>query len=196
MSANHEITALLGEWANGSQQALDDVTSRVYKELRQLAARYLRNERPGHTLEPTALVHEAYVRLLEQENVPCVENRSHFFGIAAHLMREVLVDHARRHATSKRRGRKVSVHEGICFADTPNTDLLALDAALNVLQQLDARKCKVIELRYFGGLALKEIAATLDLSSKTVQRDLLFAEAWLHRRMKEEAVTSRIEGTG
>lgn len=184
MSAGHEITALLARWASGDQQALDEVTERLYKELRQLAKGYLRRERPDHSLPPTAVVNEAYVRLLGQKESPFCENRSQFFAIAAHLMRQILVDHARRRQTLKRGGRKVSLDEAIRLPDGQNADLLALDVALKALEQLDARKCQAVEWRYFGGLSIDEIAAALNLSTKTVRRDLAFAEAWLRHQIK------------
>ncbi len=184
MSASHGITALLGEWAKGDAQALDDLTSHVYAELRKLAAAYLRKERPDHSLQPTALVHEAYVRLMAQNEPPDCENRSQFFAIAARLMRQILVDHARRRQSIKRAVHKVPLEEAISLPGGRIADLLTLDEAMNALQELDPRKCKAIELRYFGGLSSKEIAEMLDLSAKTVSRDLTFAEAWLYRRMR------------
>jgi RNA polymerase sigma-70 factor, ECF subfamily len=183
MPADHAVTQLLVEWARGNQQALERLTPLVYAELRRLAAAYLRNERPDHTLQPTALVHEAYLRLVDQQN-PSWENRSHFFGVAAHLMRQVLVDHARRRQAGKRAGRNVSLEETLSFAQEPGTHLVALDDALCALENLDARKCKAIELRYFGGLSMEEIAKTLDVSPVTVRRDLRMAEAWLHQEMR------------
>jgi RNA polymerase sigma-70 factor, ECF subfamily len=134
-------------------------------------------------LQPTALVHEAYMRLVDQQNRTW-QSRSHFFGIAAHLMRQILVDHARRHQAGKRAGRKVSLNEAVGLARDGEVDLLALDAALDKLAQLDARKCQSIELRYFGGLAMDEIARTLEVSLVTVRRDLRMAEAWLHSEMQ------------
>jgi RNA polymerase sigma factor (TIGR02999 family) len=186
MSASHEVTALLRRWGNGDQQALEDLTGRVYAELGQLAAGYLRKERPGHTLQPTALVNEAYVRLLDQTQPPSCQNRSHFFGIAAQLMRQILVDHARKRQAAKRNGRKVSLDEAIDLPDGRSADLIALDQSLKTLEEVDARKCKAVELRYFAGLSVEEIAEMLELSAKTVRRDLAFAEAWLHRQIRGE----------
>lgn len=185
MSAGANITALLARWASGSQQALDDLTPCVYAELRQLAASYLRKERSDHTLQPTALVNEAYLRLVDQKETPSFQNRSHFFAIAARLMRQILVDHARRRQTGKRAGRKVPLDEAMGLPSGRSADLLALDKGLKALEELDPRKCKVIELRYFGGLSIKEIADMLDLSSKTISRDLMLAEAWLYRQMQD-----------
>jgi RNA polymerase sigma-70 factor, ECF subfamily len=185
MSDPHELTLLLAKWAKGNQQALDELTPLVYRELRQLAASYLRKERIGHTLQPTALVHEAYVRLVDQTN-PTWQSRSHFFGVAARLMRQILVDHARRKQAGKRAGIKVPLDEAISFQQERSRDFLALDSGLTALEKLDARKCKAIELRYFGGLSMDEIAQTLDVSPITVRRDLRMAEAWLHQEMRNK----------
>jgi len=183
MSAPHEVTRLLADWANGNQQALDELTPLVYKELRQLAASYLRKERQGHTLQPTALVHEAYLRLVDQTN-PNWQNRSHFFGVAARLMRQILVDHARRKHAGKRAGLKVSLEDAASFRQEQSRDLVALDTGLTALEKIDPRKCKAIELRYFGGFSMEEIAQALEVSPITVRRDLRMAEAWLHREMQ------------
>jgi RNA polymerase sigma-70 factor (ECF subfamily) len=185
MSDTHEVTQLLAKWANGNRQALDELTPLVYKELHQLAASYLRKERPGHTLQPTALVHEAYLRLVDQSS-PAWQNRSHFFGVAARLMRQILVDHARRRRAGKRAGSKVKVSfdEALSFQDDRSRDLLALDSGLNALEKLDPRKCKAVELRYFGGLSMNEITQVLDVSAITVRRDLKMAEAWLHHEIQ------------
>ena len=183
MSSAHEVTLLLAEWANGNQQALDELTPLVYRELRQLAASYLRKERLGHTLQPTALVHEAYVRLVDQAN-PNWQSRSHFFGVAARLMRQILVDHARRKQAGKRAVIKVPLDEAVSFRHERSRDLMALDNGLNALEKLDPRKCKAVELRYFGGLSMEEIAEALEVSAITVRRDLRMAEAWLHQEMQ------------
>ena len=183
MASSHEVTQLLGEWANGNQQALDRLTPLVYGELRQLAAAYLRKERPDHTLQPTALVHEAYLRLVDQQN-PSWRDRSHFFGVAARLMRQILVDHARRRQSSKRRGHNMSLEETVSFARERSADLVALDDSLSALEKLDPRKCRAVELRYFGGLAMEEIAQALEVSPVTVRRDLRMAEAWLYQQMR------------
>jgi RNA polymerase sigma-70 factor (ECF subfamily) len=141
MSDTHEATLLLAEWAKGNEQALDDLTPLVYRELRQLAASYLRKERQGHTLQPTALVHEAYLRLVDQAN-PSWQNRSHFYGVAARLMRQILVDHARRKHAGKRGGMKVSLDEALSFQKERSRDLVALDSGLNAFEKIDPRKCK------------------------------------------------------
>ena len=185
MSDAHEVTLLLAEWAKGNQKALDDLTRLVYRELRRLAASYLRKERQGHTLQPTALVHEAYVRLVDQTN-PTWQSRSHFFGVAARLMRQILVDHARRKQAGKRAGIKVPFDEAVSFRRERRRDLVALDSALTELEKIDPRKCKAVELRYFGGLSMEEIAQTLEVSEITVRRDLRMTEAWLRQEMKKE----------
>jgi RNA polymerase sigma factor (TIGR02999 family) len=187
MSANHEVTRLLIEWANGNQQALDELTPLVYRELRQLAASCLRKEREGHTLQPTALVHEAYLRLVNIKN-PDWQSRSHFFGIAARLMRQILVDHARSRHAGKRVGQRVSLEEAVSFQRERSNALLALDSGLNALEKVDPRKCKAVELRYFGGLSMDEIAQALDVSPVTVRRDLRMAKAWLHHEMESGQV--------
>jgi RNA polymerase sigma factor (TIGR02999 family) len=182
MSATHDVTQLLVEWANGDKQALDDLTPLVYKELRRLAASHLRKERSSHTLQPTALVHEAYLRLVDQKN-PDWQNRSHFFGVASQLMRRILVDHARKRQADKRAVQRVSLEDAVSFQKERSRELLALDAGLISLEKLDPRKCRAVELRYFGGLSMEEIAQTLDISAVTVRRDLRMAEAWLNREM-------------
>ena len=185
MSSTHQVTLLLAEWAKGSAKALNELTPLVYSELHQLAASYLRKERHGHTLQPTALVHEAYLRLVDQTS-PNWQNRSHFYGVAARLMRQILVDHARRRHAGKRMGSsvKVSLDKSLGFQKERPEDLLALDISLSALEKIDARKCKAVELRYFGGLSLDEIAQALDVSVITVRRDLKMAEAWLQREMQ------------
>jgi len=183
LTNTHEVTRLLGEWAKGNPQALGDLTPLVYRELRQLAASYLRKELPGHTLQPTALVHEAYLRLVDQKN-PEWEGRSHFFGVAAHLMRQILVDHARKRQAGKRAVLKVSLEEAVSFQPERSPDLVALDSGLRELEKLDPRKCKAVELRYFGGLSTDEIAQTLAVSPVTARRDLRMAEAWLRHEMR------------
>jgi len=183
MPTTHDVTRLLDRWASGDEKALADLTPLVYRELRQLAAGYLRKERNGHTLQPTALVHEAYLRLVEQ-NRPDWENRSHFFGVAARLMRQILVDHARRRNAGKRAGLSVPLEGAVTFRQERSRDLLALDTGLTALEKLDARKCKAVELRYFGGFSMDEIAQALEVSPITVRRDLRMAEAWLQKEMQ------------
>lgn len=183
MSAAHEVTQLLGEWATGDPEALERLIPLVYGELRQLAAGYLRYERPDHTLQPTALVHEAYLRLVNQQNRSW-QNRSHFYGVAARLMRRILVDHARRRQAGRRAGRVVPLEETVSFAQEHRVELVALDDALLALEKLDARKCKAVELRYFGGLSVEETAQALEVSPITARRDLRMAETWLYHQMR------------
>jgi RNA polymerase sigma-70 factor (ECF subfamily) len=183
MSDAHEVTQLLAEWGKGNHKALDDLTPLVYRELRKLAASYLRKERLGHTLQPTALVHEAYLRLVDQTN-PNWQNRSHFYGVAARLMRQILVDHARRNQAGKRAGIKVPLDQAVSFQQDRSSDLVALDTGLTALEKIDPRKCKAVELRYFGGLSMEEIAQSLEVSAVTVRRDLRMAEAWLNNQMQ------------
>ena len=188
LSASHDVTVLLGQWANGDERALEDLTPLVYKELRRLAARHLRQERKSHTLQPTALVHEAYLRLLNQSN-PRWQDRSHFYGVAARLMRQILVEHARRKHAVKRAACTVSLGEAVSFQPERSPDLVALDDALSALEKLDPRKCRAIELRYFAGLSMDEVAQTLAVSPVTVRRDLRMAETWLHREMQRRGVS-------
>lgn len=183
MDSTVQITRLLERWAEGDPKALDELTPVVYRELRQIAAGYLRNERPDHTLQPTALVHEAYLRLIDQKTASW-RNRTHFFGVAAHLMREILVDHARRRLAVKRSAHRMQLEPLVNMPKTPGVELLALDGALKALEKVDTRKSKAVELRYFGGLSLPEIADMLDISTITVRRDLRMAQAWLYHEMR------------
>jgi RNA polymerase sigma-70 factor, ECF subfamily len=187
MSDTHDLTLLLAKWAEGNQQAFDELAPLVYRELRQLAASYLRKERQGHTLQPTALVHEAYLRLVDQSS-PAYQGRSHFYGVAPRLMRQILVDHARRKHAGKRTVQRISLEEAVTFAPERGHQLVALDAALIELEKIDPRKCKAVELRYFGGLSMEETAQALDVSAVTVRRDVRMAEAWLHKEMQSGAV--------
>jgi RNA polymerase sigma-70 factor, ECF subfamily len=171
------------EWANGNEQALDRLIPLVYKELRRLAAGCLRRDRPDHTLQPTALVHEAYLRLVDQRN-PSWRNRSHFFAVAAHLMREILVDYARRRNAGKRARHDVALEEAVNLPGKRRADLVELDSALKGLEKIDRRKCTAIELRYFAGFSVDETARALEVSAVTVRRDLRMAEAWLHNEMR------------
>jgi len=187
MSSTHDVTRLLGEWAKGDQRAFEQLLPLVYGELRQIAASYLRKERQGHTLQPTAVVHEAYIRLVHQKK-PNWDDRKQFFGIAARLMRQILVDHARKRHAGKRAGQRVSLEDALNFQRGRGEALVALDSRLNALEKLDPRKCKAIELRYFGGLSMDEIAQALDVSPVTVRRDLRVAKAWLHHEMQSGQV--------
>ncbi len=180
------ITQLLVNWNNGDSSALNQLLPLVNDELRRLARNYLRRENPSHTLQPTALVNEAYLRLIDQRQVQW-QNRAHFFGIAAQLMRRILVDHARRHAYAKRGGgaMQVSFNEGMAVTEAKAAELLAVHEALEKLTALDTRKGRIVELRFFGGLNLDETAEVLSISSPTVQREWRAAKAWLHRILTE-----------
>jgi RNA polymerase sigma-70 factor, ECF subfamily len=183
-SPPHEITQLLAEWSEGNQAVLDRLYPLVYDELRRLAHRYLRRERKGHTLQTTALINEAYLRLVDQKHVHW-ENRSHFFGISAQIMRRILIDHARRHKYAKRGGGapKISLEEAAVVAKERAQELLQLDEALNTLAKMDARRSQVVELRFFGGLSNEEIGKLLNISPNTVIRDWNLARAWLYKEL-------------
>jgi RNA polymerase sigma-70 factor, ECF subfamily len=180
------VTALLQAWSAGDQSALDQLVPLVHAELRRLARRYMRRERAGHTLQTTALIHEAFIRLVEAKAVNW-QNRAHFFGISARVMRRVLVDFARERGYRKRGGgdRRVLLNEELLVADTPDENLVALDDALNALADIDPRKSRAIELRFFGGLSIEEAALVLEVSSETVKRDCRLAKAWLLRWLTE-----------
>jgi RNA polymerase sigma factor (TIGR02999 family) len=180
----HEITELLAEWRDGNQSALDELYPLVYNELHRLARRYMSRERKGHTLQTTALINEAYVRLVDQKNVQWA-NRSHFFAISAQIMRRILIDHARRHAYAKRGGgaQQVSLEEAATVAPDLGLELIRLDEALKTLAEMDPRRSQVVELRYFGGLNNEEIAGVLHVSENTVTRDWNMARAWLYQQL-------------
>jgi RNA polymerase sigma factor (TIGR02999 family) len=185
-----DITALLGQWQGGSQSALDQLTPLVYRELRRLAQSYLRRERPGHTLQGTALVHEAYLRLVDQRQVQW-RDRSHFFALSAELIRRILVDHARSKMAEKRGGDqvKLSLEEGMDAPVPGDLDLIALDDALQVLARTDFQQSRIIELRYFAGLSIEETADVLHISPATVKRDWVIAKAFLKREMLRRSGT-------
>ena len=185
MTDSSPVTRLLLDCRGGNDRALDDLLPLVYDELRQLASRHMARESDGHTLQPTALVHEAYVRLVDAEIE--WQDRAHFFAAASRVMRRMLVDHARARARHKRGGgrARVTLHADDAVTPAPNLDVLALDEALEALQAEDPRKARAIELRYFGGLNLEEIAAVTDVSIATVHRDLRMATAWLLHRLDE-----------
>jgi RNA polymerase sigma factor (TIGR02999 family) len=178
------ITQLLVAWNGGDKAALDQLIPIVYEELRRQASRYLRQERPGHTLQTTALIHEAYLRLVDQNNVQW-QNRAQFFGIAAQLMRRILVDHARTKHRAKRGGSavRVSLSDSTAVTKDANLDLVELDQALNRLAEIDPQQSKIVELRFFSGLNVEETAAALNISPATVKRDWSVAKAWLHREI-------------
>ena len=176
-----DVTMLLNAWSDGSQDALDELMPLVYQELRKLARSYLRAERPEHTLQPTALVNEAYLRLVDQRNVRW-QNRRHFFGIAAQLMRRILVDHARKRQSEKRGGGEALVpFEEAKGVPVKARDLVALDDALKDFATIDPRSAKIVELRQFGRLSIDETADVLEISPATVKRDWTVAKAWLRR---------------
>lgn len=186
--ARHQITELLAEWREGNQSALDELYPLVYDELHRLARRYMSRERKGHTLQTTALINEAYVRMVDQKNVNWA-NRSHFFAISAQIMRRILIDHARRHAYAKRGGgaQQVSLEEVAALVPEQGRELMRLDEALKSLAERDPRRCQVVELRYFGGLNNEEIAGVLQVSENTVTRDWNMARAWLYQQLSENA---------
>ncbi len=186
ISSEPDVTELLLEWRRGDTAALDRLTPLVYDELRRIAHRYMRAERGGHTLETTALVNEAYLRLANQRRVEW-QDRAHFFAVTAQVMRHVLIDHARRRRYAKRGGeeaQQVPLEEAHAMATERAAELIALDEALEKLAQLDPRKARVVELRYFGGLSLEETADVLEVSAMTVRRDWRAARAWLYKAMR------------
>jgi len=180
----HEVTQLLQAWSEGNQEALDKLVPLVHAELHRLARHYMSNERPGHTLQTTELVNEAYVRLIDWKNVRW-QNRAHFFGVAAQIMRRILVDFARSRASAKKGGgtQYVSLSEAMTISPERGEDLIALDDALESLAELDARKSRIVELRFFGGLSVEETAEVLKISARTVMRDWGLAQAWLYREL-------------
>ena len=179
------LTGLLVEWREGDQAALDRLMPLVYDQLRRIAHRYVQRERNGHTLQTSALVNEAYLRLADQKVL--WQNRAHFFAVTARVMRHILIDHARRRQYAKHGGdaRQVSMDEAAAMSLERAAELIALEEALDELAQLDPRKSRVVELRYFGGLSLEETAEALTISLMTVRRDWRAAKAWLYRRLKE-----------
>ena len=182
-----EITRLLAAWSDGDQSALDKLVPLVQSELHRLAHHYMGRERPGHTLQTSALVNEAYIRLIDWKNVRW-QNRAHFFAVSAQLMRRILVDFARERHYLKRRGGalQVSLSEAAAFAMDEEADLVALDEALVELSEMDRRKGQVVELRFFGGLSVKEVAEVLKVSEETVMRDWRLAKVWLLRQLGRE----------
>ena len=179
-----ETTQLLRAWADGDQTALDRLTPRVYRTLRRIAGRQLQDERPGHTLQATALVHEAYLELIDIKNVDW-KHRAHFFAVSAQIMRHILLDRARRRMTAKRGGsaERINLDELPDLGTSRAQELLALEDALNALASTDARKARVVELRFFGGLSVEETAAVLAISPETVMRDWKFSRSWLHAEL-------------
>jgi RNA polymerase sigma-70 factor, ECF subfamily len=186
MSENQDVTLLLSALTRGDDGAASKLIPVVYDELRRLAGSYMRRERADHTLQATALVHEAYLKLVEQRSVNW-QSRAHFFGVAAQLMRRILIDHARGHSRQKRGGeqQKVSLDEALIFTEQQANELLAVDDSLNQLAKIDPRQAKVVEMRFFGGLSVEEAAEALGVSPKTVKREWSVAKAWLYADLKE-----------
>jgi RNA polymerase sigma factor (TIGR02999 family) len=189
MAESHsQVASLLQQWSGGDTGALKQLVPIIYNELRSLAHHHLRNERDGHTLQTTALVHEVYLRLCSQDEVRW-ENRAHFFAVAARMMRRILVDHSRRHGAKKRGGAAahVALDDALTIPAQQQVDLIALDSALEQLAAFDTRKCQVVEMRFFAGLRSKEIAAVLKTTEATVRRDWTIAKAWLYRYLERQA---------
>jgi RNA polymerase sigma-70 factor, ECF subfamily len=182
-AATDEVSVLLRAWSDGDRSALEPLTPIVYDELHRLAHLYMRRERPGHSLQTTALVNEAYMRLVDYKRMQW-QDRAHFFAVSAQAMRRILVDHARRH--NLKRGRlmqQVPLEETAVVSEDDDADLVALDNAMNALAEIDARKVQVVEMRFFGGLSVEETAEVLKVSPVTVKRDWTVAKAWLHREL-------------
>jgi RNA polymerase sigma factor (TIGR02999 family) len=181
------VTQLLHAWQAGDGQALDQLMSLVYHELHRLAEHYMRSERPDHTLQPTSLVHEAYLRLVDSD--VGFKDRVHFFAVSSTIMRRVLIDHARGKKRAKRAGHHVTLDEDLLGSEADTVDVIALDDALTRLAAQDSRKGRVIELVFFGGLKYNEVAEVLDISPATVERDLRMAKAWLYRDLRPNPAT-------
>lgn len=188
-SSAMEVDRLLAAWGDGDKSALDKLIPIVERELHELAHRYLRRERPDHTLQTTALVNEAYLRLVDQRRA-CFQNRTHFFAIAAQIMRRILMNHARDRAAEKRGGgaRKISIEDAAVLSDERAEELLALEEALDTLANLDERKARVVELRYFGGLSVEETAEVLGVHPNTVTREWGQSKAFLHRELNKQDI--------
>jgi RNA polymerase sigma-70 factor (ECF subfamily) len=184
-SASPDVTALLCRWSAGDEHAPEQLMPLVYQELRALARRYLQRERGDHTLQPTALVHEAYLRMVDQSHVQW-QNRAQFFGLAAQLMRRILIDHARAHVAAKRGGQAehISLDEAQISQEARAAELVELDAALTELAVVDVRKSRIVELRFFGGLSIDETAEAMGVNAATVRRDWTVAKTWLHHRIR------------
>jgi RNA polymerase sigma factor (TIGR02999 family) len=182
------VTKLLRDWRSGDEKALEALLPHVYHELHSVAAAYMRRERPGHTLHPTELIHETYLRLIGSD-LPELENRRHFYAIAARLMRQVLVDHARRHKADKRGSGQehLPIEEAMLYSKERASAFVKLDDALEALAAFDPRKARVVELRFFAGFTAEEIADVVDMSPASVTRDLRFAEAWLERELRAKS---------
>ncbi len=185
--SQHVVTELLMDWGNGDQAALEKLMPLVYEELRRLAHRYMERENSNHILQTSALVNEAYLRLADQKNMRW-QNRAQFFGISAQLMRRILVDHARSHQYAKRGGgaTHVQLDEAAVLSPEGAADMLSLDEALTHLSAIDPRKCRIVELRYFGGFSVEETATLLEVSAVTVMREWSLAKAWLRREISKD----------
>lgn len=186
MPSPEGVTQLLIDWSKGDQAALEKLMPLVYTELRRLATNYLRRERQGHTLQPTALVNEAYLKLVDQRN-PRWQNRAQFFGISAQLMRRILVDHARQNQAAKRGGadqQRLSITSAEGLINQPQVDLLALNEALDELSKMDEQQGRIVELKFFGGLSIDETAEVMGIGHATVERDWKMARAWLRRQLE------------
>jgi len=179
-SSQHQVTQLLVAWGDGDKSALDKLMPLVYEELRRLAHHYIKRERPDHTLQTSGLVNEAYLKLIDQQEIQ-LQNRAHFFGIAARLMRQILVDYARRRRYAKRGGdaHRVPLDDALIVSKERAADIVALDDALKTLAEVDPRQSQIVELRFFGGLSIDEAAEVLGVSPGTVMRDWTLAKAWL-----------------
>jgi RNA polymerase sigma factor (TIGR02999 family) len=189
--SEHVLTKLLQRWSGGDRQALDQLVPLVYHELHRLAAGYLRAERPDHTLQTTALVNEAYLRLADRNPLPW-QNRAHFYGVAAQILRHILVDHARERNAVKRGGNnKVSLDQALTVPAQPDVDLVALDESLDRLAEFDPKKARLVELKYFAGLPVHEVAELLGISPATVHREWAIARTWLYRNMVVSPNASR-----
>jgi RNA polymerase sigma-70 factor, ECF subfamily len=195
MDESHEVTLLLSALTRGDEGAASKLMPLIYDELRRLAASYMRRERTDHTLQATALVHEAYLKLVEQRSTDW-QSRAHFFGVAAQMMRRILVDHARGHSRQKRGGEhaKVPLDEALVMADRQADEVLAVDDSLNELAKIDPRQAKVVELRFFGGLSVEEAANVIGVSPKTVKREWSVAKAWLTADLKQRHGIDAIPG--
>ncbi|MEO6393516.1 MAG: sigma-70 family RNA polymerase sigma factor [Pyrinomonadaceae bacterium] len=181
-----DVTVLLNAVGAGDESAPEELLAFVYDDLRRLARAHFANEKPDHTLQPTALVHEAYIRLVSWENVSW-QNRAHFFAVAANVMRNILIDHARKKNAQKRSGgQRILLEEAVGFQTGQELDLLALDEALQTLEKVDGRQAKIVELRFFGGLSIEETACVLKISETTVRREWTFAKAWFQRELTRD----------
>lgn len=187
-TSSDEVTRLLRDWGNGNQQALEKLVPLIYSELRQIAHKCLYRERPGHTLQTTALVHEAYLKLIDQRDARW-QNRAHFFAIASQAMRRILIDNARRHTAVKRGGpaENLPLDQAANISLEPDPILLPLDEALTKLAEIDPQQSRIVELRFFGGLTIEETAEVMSLSIDTIKREWAMARAWLRQRMSDDA---------